>query len=70
LYNWTRLTEGPGFSDFCDTRDPMLRLENDGTWTIFYCRCNNEKELIDGVAYRISRDLKYFSEPMMALTLP
>ncbi len=63
LYNWTRLPDFPVFSDFCDTRDPNIRLEEDGTWTVFYCRCNDLTHLIDGVAYRTSTDLIHFSEP-------
>jgi len=63
LYNWTRLPELPVFEDFCDTRDPNLRLEEDGSWTLFYCRCNSTGDLIDGVAYRTSQDLINFSAP-------
>ena len=67
LYHWERLNQGRAvFSDFCLARDPML-LRHGGEWAMFYCRCNDTRSEVQGVAVRRSKDLVRWSEPTMAL---
>ena len=37
---------------------------------MYYCRCDNISSRLSGVAYRTSKDLVTWSEPVMALVLP
>ena len=37
---------------------------------MYYCRCDNTSSRLSGVAYRTSKDLVTWSEPVMALVLP
>jgi hypothetical protein len=68
LYRWTRVGQVPLFEDVCVARDPML-LRRDGTWVLYYTRCESIGHRISGVAYRASNDLVHWSDPSMALTL-
>jgi hypothetical protein len=69
LYRWTRVGSLPLFEDICVARDPML-VRHDSTWALYYTRCDTAGRRLNGVAYRLSRDLFHWSEPHMVLVLP
>jgi hypothetical protein len=68
LYRWVRVGSVPLFEDVCVARDPML-LRRDGTWVLYYTRCESTLRRVSGVAYRQSRDLVHWSDAHMVLTL-
>lgn len=68
LYQWTRVSTTPLFEDICEARDPML-TKRDNAWVLYYTRCESTTSRINGVAYRLSRDLLHWTEPRMVLSL-
>lgn len=64
LYRWSRVGTGPLFEDFCAARDPML-VRRDDLFVLHYTRCDSVASKVSGVAYRTSRDLIHWSDPVM-----
>lgn len=69
LYRWSRVPGAPLFEDFCAARDPMVTFK-DGVYALYYTRCDAIGTKASGVAYRLSNDLRTWTEPRMALALP
>jgi hypothetical protein len=64
LHRWSRVSGAPLFEDFCAARDPML-VRRDDVWVLHYTRCDSLARKISGVAFRTSRDLIHWTEPVM-----